>query len=108
MVGMLCSSSLPGIPVFGSRCHSLLDHWVFQHTQPLDFDANDIPRLQVLGWVTVGPHPTWRTRRDDIPRLQRDRLGNVMDQERHTEDEVPRVRALPQLAVHVRPYVEDV
>src|SRR5438270_1383874 len=72
----------------------LVDHRVLEHAEAGDLDAHDVAGLHELLRIARHPDTRRRAREDDVAGLERERGRQVLDERRHAEDQLARVRAL--------------
>src|SRR5438093_1312834 len=76
-----------------------LPYGVFERPDPIDLDTNDIPAFEITRRVEADADTGGRAGRDDVAGAERHARRDGGDDGRDVEDEVARIRALPDVAV---------
>ena len=83
---------------------SALHDRVAQHAELVDFDFNDVARLQKDGRLAGETHTRRRAREDQVPRLQCENLRQISQDLADREDHLPRIAVLHRLPIEPQLY----
>src|SRR5215831_6059798 len=87
-------------------CSVEISHRVPELSDSFDFNLHDIPGLHENRRISRESDPCRRSCRDDVANFKSHDLGNIRNEIRNVENQIPRIRLLHRLAVQTELDVE--